>query len=311
VIKPTGLEVHVRQPTDATATTSPPARKPRPRRAATIAAIAAIAALLLAACTASVDSVPAGAVRPSPTPNAATPGTASVQTPRLSPASPASTPVPLGAAPIGPTEEALVLRVVDGDTIEVDRGHGAETVRYIGIDTPETVHPSKPVDWMGAEASAANEGLVGGQTVVLERDVSETDAFGRLLRYVWVADGGDWSLVNLVLVADGFAKVATYPPDVRYADIYLAAQGHAREQGLGLWGTPPTPAPTPKPTAKPVPKPSTCHPSYEGACLKIGAGDYDCAGGSGNGPNYVQGRIRVVGPDEFDLDRNNDGVGCE
>jgi hypothetical protein len=56
---------------------------------------------------------------------------------------------------------------------------------------------------------------------------------------------------------------------------------------------------------------SSCHPSYEGACLKVGAGDYDCAGGSGNGPNYVVGPVSVVGPDDFDLDRDGDGVGCE
>lgn len=75
---------------------------------------------------------------------------------------------------------------------------------------------------------------------------------------------------------------------------------------------PPTPRP-PTATLPPPPPPSPtpiCHPSYEGACLLIGAGDYDCAGGSGNGPNYT-GRVIVVGPDKFDLDRDNDGIGCE
>ena len=81
----------------------------------------------------------------------------------------------------------------------------------------------------------------------------------------------------------------------------------------------PTPLPTntlvpaPPPTNTPVPPPPTqsgCHPSYQGACLGIGIGDYDCAGGSGNGPNYT-GRVTVVGPDEFRLDHDNDGVGCE
>jgi hypothetical protein len=64
----------------------------------------------------------------------------------------------------------------------------------------------------------------------------------------------------------------------------------------------------PTPTTRPA---SNCHPSYQGECLKVGTGDYDCAGGSGNGPNYVQGTVRVVGPDEFDLDRDGDGWGCE
>jgi hypothetical protein len=71
---------------------------------------------------------------------------------------------------------------------------------------------------------------------------------------------------------------------------------------------PSTAPPAPPPTAPPA---RDCHPSYEGDCLKVGIGDYDCAGGSGNGPNYVQGTVRVVGPDEFDLDRDGDGLGCE
>ncbi len=84
---------------------------------------------------------------------------------------------------------------------------------------------------------------------------------------------------------------------------------------------PPTPAPTlaPAPTRTLVPAPivtqppveTNCHPSYLGACLATNAGDYDCAGGSGNGPNYVRGPIQVVGPDVFDLDRDGDGIGCE
>ena len=74
----------------------------------------------------------------------------------------------------------------------------------------------------------------------------------------------------------------------------------------------PTPVPTPAPTAEPTPVPApNCHSSYQGACLTPGIGDYDCAGGSGNGPNYVSGPISFVGPDEFDLDGDGDGVGCE
>jgi hypothetical protein len=67
-------------------------------------------------------------------------------------------------------------------------------------------------------------------------------------------------------------------------------------------------APPPPPSTAPPPN---CHSSYQGECLKVGIGDYDCAGGSGNGPNYVQSTVRVVGPDEFDLDRDGDGWGCE
>ena len=165
------------------------------------------------------------------TPTAATSAT---QTPRPTPtprpkASPSATPTPRPAplgGPTGPTQTATVVRVVDGDTIVVDRGQGPERVRYIGVDTPETVHPSKPVEAFGHEASEANRALVEGRKVVLERDISEVDRYGRLLRYVWLRDGDAWSLVNLELVKRGFAQVVTYPPDVKYVDLYL--EGAAR-----------------------------------------------------------------------------------
>ena len=73
----------------------------------------------------------------------------------------------------------------------------------------------------------------------------------------------------------------------------------------------PPPAPKPSPPPKPAPAPSTCDPNYAGQCLKDGIGDYDCSSGSGNGPNYVYGTVRVVGSDPFGLDRDNDGLGCE
>ena len=223
--------------------------------------------------------------------------------------------VPLGSAPIGRTESARVVRVIDGDTIVIDRGRGEERVRYIGIDSPEVANDTNsPAEWMSRRAKQANADLVQGRMVILERDVSATDRFGRLLRYVWLQDEASptgWVLVNLVLVSQGYAEVTTYPPDVRYVDLYLEASGDAAGIGVGLWGAPP---PTPEPTLKP-PKPEepskTCHPSYKGACLKTGAVDYDCAGGSGDGPLYVAGPIRVVGYDEYDLDRDGDGVACE
>jgi hypothetical protein len=72
-----------------------------------------------------------------------------------------------------------------------------------------------------------------------------------------------------------------------------------------------TPAPKPAPTPSAVPAPSTCDPNYAGQCLKDGIGDYDCSGGTGNGPNYVYGTVRVVGGDPFRLDADSDGLGCE
>jgi micrococcal nuclease len=146
---------------------------------------------------------------------------------------------PFGSVPFGETEQARVVRIVDGDTIVVDRGRGNEKLRYIGMDTPETVDPNSPVEWMGPQASKANAALVAGKTVTLERDVSEVDRYRRLLRDVWVRDPGrpsGWLFVNLELVERGYAQVTTFPPDVRYVDVLLAAQRRARDAGLGLWG---------------------------------------------------------------------------
>jgi micrococcal nuclease len=131
-----------------------------------------------------------------------------------------ATPTPGVASGLTP---AQVTRVVDGDTIEVEIGGVEYDVRYIGIDTPETVHPSKPVECFGPEASARNKELVRGKTVGLEKDVSETDRFGRLLRYVWVGE----EMVNAVLVRDGYAQSSTYPPDVRYQEMFVDLQQQA------------------------------------------------------------------------------------
>lgn len=127
---------------------------------------------------------------------------------------------------------AVVTRVIVGDTIVAEIGGVEYTVRYIGIDTPETVDPSRPVGCFGEEASARNRELVAEKTVGLEKDVSETDDFGRLLRYVRA--GGE--MVNEALVRDGYALAATYPPDVRYAELFASLQEAAREARLGLWG---------------------------------------------------------------------------
>jgi micrococcal nuclease len=145
---------------------------------------------------------------------------------------------------------ARFVRIVDGDTIKVDLGGSEVTVRYIGMDTPETVRPGTPVQWMGEEAAAANEGLLerGGGTVYLEKDVSETDRYGRLLRYVWVRTDGADLLVNLELLRLGVAQVATFPPDVKDIDPwFLDAERAAREAGIGLWGATPAPAETAAP----------------------------------------------------------------
>lgn len=129
---------------------------------------------------------------------------------------------------VGAGETHTVARVVDGDTIVIDTG---QKVRYIGMNTPETVDPRKPVECFGQEASAKNKELVAGQTVRLVKDTSETDKYGRLLRYVYVGD----TMINLELVKQGYAYTETVPPDVKYASLFTAAQHQAQAAKLGLW----------------------------------------------------------------------------
>ncbi len=127
------------------------------------------------------------------------------------------------------------MRVVDGDTLRVVVGGEEERVRLIGIDTPEPDPPAPATPEPGAEAATAaiTRLLAGDGRLVLERDVSERDRFGRLLRHAWVERGGRWQLLSLALVAEGHARVTTYPPDVKYVDALRSAQQAAREAGRG------------------------------------------------------------------------------
>lgn len=119
-----------------------------------------------------------------------------------------------------------VVHIIDGDTIDVRLEDGEiYRVRYIGIDTPERD------EFYFNESSAENSRLVAGQTIILLKDVSETDRFGRLLRYVLI----DEVFVNYELVVQGFAHAITYPPDVACQPTYIEAERFARENNLGLW----------------------------------------------------------------------------
>jgi len=122
--------------------------------------------------------------------------------------------------------EEKVLRVIDGDTIELING---EKVRYIGIDSPER---DSGGECYYLEAKQKNENLVMGKTVRLVKDVSERDRYGRLLRYVYL----DSIFINEFMVKEGFAQVSTYPPDVKFQTLFSGAENYARENNLGLWG---------------------------------------------------------------------------
>jgi micrococcal nuclease len=120
---------------------------------------------------------------------------------------------------------AKVTRVIDGDTIVIDTG---EHIRYIGMNTPEL----ETNDCFATEASEINKNLVLGKTVKLEKDISDTDKYGRLLRYVYV----DNIFVDDYLVKNGSARVETVKPDVKYESEFVTSEKFAKVNHLGLWG---------------------------------------------------------------------------
>lgn len=127
-------------------------------------------------------------------------------------------------------EQVVISQVIDGDTIKLSDGR---TVRYIGIDTPETQHPTVGQECFGKEASQKNKELVEGKTVELEKDVSETDRYGRLLRYVWL----NGEMINTRLVQEGYAFARSYPPDIAHQETLKIAEQTASSQKLGLWSS--------------------------------------------------------------------------
>ncbi|MEO8084706.1 MAG: thermonuclease family protein, partial [Ardenticatenales bacterium] len=171
-------------------------------------------------------------------PAASSPTRASAATPATTPPRPrasASAAAPTAAAAIAPDAALLrVVRVVDGDTIDVLRAGRAERVRLIGIDTPETADPRTVVQCFGREAAARAGAMLAGKRVRIATDASqdEHDKYDRLLAYVWLEDG---TFVNQALIAEGFAHEYTYDTPYRYQAEFKAAERQARERSVGLW----------------------------------------------------------------------------
>lgn len=143
------------------------------------------------------------------------------------------------AALLAASDEARlkrVVKVIDGDTIEIENGI---KVRYIGIDTPEIHHPKKDVQCFGKIAAEKNKELVEGKQIRLKKDISEMDRYGRLLRFVYLeeptATGPATLFLNDYLVRQGYALASTYPPDITYASQFKEAEIEARENNRGLW----------------------------------------------------------------------------
>ncbi len=127
---------------------------------------------------------------------------------------------------------AVVTRVVDGDTVEAQIGGRVEDVRYIGVDTPETVKPGEPVECFGPQASSFNHRLVEGRRVRLVFGVERRDQYGRLLAYVYLGD----RFVNAELVRRGLARTLFIPPNVRFEERLKRLEIAAARAGRGLWG---------------------------------------------------------------------------
>ncbi len=249
--------------------------------------------------------------------------------PTLEPTSeptPEPTPEPIGDPVAYPQQpdgliQAAVVEVIDGDTVDVRLDGTVERLRLIGLDTPETKDPRKPVQCFGKEASAQAAKLLMGQTVFLEEDSSQDtrDKYNRLLRYVWLPDG---KLYNLEMIMGGFAHEYTYETPYKYQAVFKKEEAAARERGWGFWAATScngnteqaaeAPAPTvapaqPKPAAPAAPaRAGNCDPAYPDVCIPPSPPDLDC----GDIPSLA--RFRVLPPDPHRLDgRDNDGIGCE
>lgn len=234
----------------------------------------------------------------------------STPTGSTSPTKPAPTKNNPSPSPERPVRFYAVTDVVDGDTVKV-AWHGETTLRIIGIDTPETVDPSSPVECGGPRASALATQLLTGRSVHLVFDPSQgrLDRYGRTLAYIQAPGLGDFGLAMIRKAA-----AAEYTYNMAYARQagYQAAEQHARALGRGLWGacggphvapaTRPAPIVPPTTSAAPAPLGSSCAPGYS-PCVPPYPPDLDCAD--------VGGPINVTGSDPHGLDGDGDGVACE
>jgi micrococcal nuclease len=202
-----------------------------------------------------------------------------------------------------------VLDVVDGDTVKVAYRGSEVSVRVIGIDTPETVHPSEPVECGGPQASAAAAGMLTGKRVRLVFDPSQgrIDAYGRTLAYLQTPGVGDF---GLAMIRQGRAAEYTYDTSYARQTRYLAAQGTAQAAGRGIWNRcggvdRPLTQPAPEPAPKSGPRGGqggNCDPGYD-PCVPPYPPDLDCAD--------VDGPIRITGDDPHGFDADGDGIGCD
>ncbi len=224
------------------------------------------------------------------------------------PTVPASEPVPAPEPESENTSDQsfLITRVVDGDTMKVSINGTEDTIRLIGIDTPETVHPSKPVECFGMEASNKAKELLDGKMVKLEADSSqgERDKYGRLLRYIFLQDGTNF---NKLMISEGYAYEYTYNLPYKYQAEFKSAEQYAKTNEKGLWA----------PDACSEEIASQEEPAEPASNF---SGTYDCSGNNYNCSDFKTQQesqdahdycMIQVGYDIHRLDRDGDGKTCE
>lgn len=205
---------------------------------------------------------------------------------------------------------AKVIRVVDGDTLEVNISGKEEKVRLLLIDTPETVDPNKPVEPFGPEASDFTKKALTDKNVELEFDVQERDQYGRLLAYAWI----DGKTHNERLLENGLAQVVVYQPNIKYVDHFRIVQKNAQAAKVGIWGQPSALDPQPqkqepttqKPNKQPKPQPASKWTEADFAL------DKDCKdfSSSREATEFMNSSVKA-GYGDHRLDRDHDGIACE
>ena len=187
--------------------------------------------------------------------------------------------------------EAVVVGVIDGNTIDVLIDGQEHRVRYLGIDAPDVVYPTH-VERFAVDAWNGNELLVGSQTVYLEKDVSQSDEEGRLLRYVWLEDG---EMVNAILVEAGLARTYIQRPDIKYYRILYDMEELAMDFEIGVFSNP---------SMGRYASYGDCVPSYPDVCIPLPPPELSC-------DDIPYRNFTVLPPDLHGFDDDKDGVGCQ
>ena len=194
---------------------------------------------------------------------------------------------------------ADVVGIVDGDTINVMLNGQTYSVRYIGIDCPEMAGTSIGIVTISNQAAQLNRDLLEGQEIILAKDTSEMDEYGRLLRYVFI----DNVFVNYKIIEEGMAYAVNYAPDTACSSYFASAQSQAKTASIGVW-QPTATVPSMAIADSITSEKENCDSSYPTVCIPPYPPDLDCG-------DISYRRFQVLEPDPHGFDGDNDGVGCE